>query len=680
LIVSSLRIRYELNRSVRLPHLNKLGIKNTKIFLIAVIAISFLIPAAAITNVNAVSTSIITSSSSSGATKVTTFKCKDPTSQNLLCVLVITTVKPPTHTLTCSDLDNHRYPCTYIVVNRKDTNTKVFHKIVFLYVYVTPSQKKTLLQSKKIVIINVTKTVVKVIHEHESSGSVRIVVLKEEDDNDRPTVQVIDCFQCVEQQINVANSRGVLINSPITITSVIQINNIITNVNNINSQSTINNNEINNEALSNTNIVNSATVDNPPPPPEYSPSVPAVIPATTRPGTTTIGAASSIPSSGIPTSHLITPPHSGPAPANINQGATPQMEQSNPGPSRSTEQQQQPLMTPPSQSTLPSSPSGNTGSSGSNSNNNGNNGQQHSSGLDCTSNLANPACAPPPPTSNNQQCPDGSQPGSNGNCPNPGSNNAPSQNRAENNHGSSSSSSNSNDQPQACPEGSQPDSDGKCTTQSSKNNQPQIQTQTCPDGSVIAASDTCPIPPSNSNPNPKPNDNSPAVNAHQQQQFQNQPDCNANPADPACAPPPPTDNSIPSSNTNPDNSNNDHHRHLSQQQSTSQNCPDLNGNCQSQSQTQNNQEQQQSQVQTCPDGSVISASDTCPTPSTNSSPNYNSNPTQQSQTPTKICPDRLIVDIHEKCLPNSETGNNNNDNPLTSNNGYSSNNLAPPVK
>ena len=126
----------------------------------------------------------------------------------------------------------------------------------------------------------VTKTVVKVIHEHESSGSVRTVVVREEDDNDRPTVQVINCFSlCINQQISVANSKGVIIGAPITITNIQQTNNIITNINSINSQNTIYNNAINSAYVSNanTNLVSSPNVNNPPPPPEYSASAPAAI-------------------------------------------------------------------------------------------------------------------------------------------------------------------------------------------------------------------------------------------------------------------------------------------------------------------------------------------------------------------------------------------------------------------
>src|SRR5207249_9965510 len=191
---------------------------------------SFIIPATAITNVSAASTtSVITSSS---GTKTTSYKCNDPTGKKLLCVLVITTVKPPVHTLTCKDIDNHRFKCTYIVINRKDTNTRVFHKIVFLYVYVTPQEKKLLLSEKKVVLIFVTKIVAKVVHEHESSGGTRTVIIKEEDDNDRPTVQVINCVGfCINQQIAVANNNGVIIDRPITITNINQINNIVTNLN-----------------------------------------------------------------------------------------------------------------------------------------------------------------------------------------------------------------------------------------------------------------------------------------------------------------------------------------------------------------------------------------------------------------------------------------------------------------
>jgi len=148
---------------------------------------------------------------------------------------------------------------------------------------VSPSEKENL-SHKKAVVVFVTKTVVKVIHEHESSGNVRTVVIKEEYDNDRPTVQIINCFLCINQQISVANSNGVIIGAPVTVANINQINNIITNVNNINSRSSINNNAINNLALTNTNI-NTATINNPPPPPEYSPTAPVFVPQTTTSNT-----------------------------------------------------------------------------------------------------------------------------------------------------------------------------------------------------------------------------------------------------------------------------------------------------------------------------------------------------------------------------------------------------------
>ena len=196
-------------------------------------------------------TTVITSSS---GTKTTTFKCTDPTGHKLLCVLVITTVKPPVHTLTCKDIDNHKFKCTYIVINREDTNTKVFHKIVFLYSYVNPQEKKLLLSEKKVVVIFVTKTVVKVIHEHESSGSVRIVVIREEDDNDRPTVNIINCFSpCIQQEISRATVQNTIINAPVFITNINQVTNIVNNVNSINSINTINNNAINNAYVTNVN-------------------------------------------------------------------------------------------------------------------------------------------------------------------------------------------------------------------------------------------------------------------------------------------------------------------------------------------------------------------------------------------------------------------------------------------
>ncbi|MGB8937295.1 MAG: hypothetical protein WCC17_19565 [Candidatus Nitrosopolaris sp.] len=229
---------------------------------------SFIFPAAAISYAHAASATVIINQPNAK-----TFKCIDPTGKKLLCILVVTNVKPPKNTLNCKDPDNHRFKCTYIIINKKDINTKVFHKIVFLYVYVTPKYKKLLFENKsKVVPIFVTKTVVKIIHEHEYSGKVRIVVIKEEEDYDRPTAVAINCFApCFQQEYTRAIIQKTIINAPVFITNVNQITSIVNNVNTINSVNVINNNLINNAYVNNVNTDN-MNIFHPPPPPAYSPT------------------------------------------------------------------------------------------------------------------------------------------------------------------------------------------------------------------------------------------------------------------------------------------------------------------------------------------------------------------------------------------------------------------------
>ena len=251
--------------------------RTTSLFLLLIVASSFIFPAAAIGCAQASSTTVITNQPNAK-----TFKCIDPTGKKLLCILVVTNVKPPKNTLTCKDPDNHRFKCTYIIIKKKDTNTKLFHKIVFLYVYVTPKYKKLLFENKsKVVIIFVTKTVVKIIHEHEYSGKVRVVVIREEADYDRPTVVAINCFApCFQQEYSRAIIQKTIINAPVFITNVNQITNIVNNVNTINSVNVINNNLINNAYVNNVNTDN-MNIFNSPPPPAYSPSNPFSVPADT---------------------------------------------------------------------------------------------------------------------------------------------------------------------------------------------------------------------------------------------------------------------------------------------------------------------------------------------------------------------------------------------------------------
>ena len=235
------------------------------LFLLLILGFSFIFPAAASRYAQAEGATVITSQPNTKS-----FKCIDPTGKKLLCILVVTHVKPPKNTLTCKDPDNHKFKCTYIIINKKYTNN-IFHKIVFLYVYVTPKDRKLLYENKtKVVPIFVTKIVVKIIHEHESSGNVRVVVIREQEDNYRPTVVVINCFApCFQEEYSRALIQNTIINSPVFIKNFNQITSIVNNVNTINSVNIIKNNIINNAYLNNVNTDN-MNIFNPPPPPAYS--------------------------------------------------------------------------------------------------------------------------------------------------------------------------------------------------------------------------------------------------------------------------------------------------------------------------------------------------------------------------------------------------------------------------
>jgi hypothetical protein len=240
--------------------------RTTNLFLLLIVAL-FIFPAAAIISAHTAGATVITNQPNAK-----TFKCIDPTGRKLLCILVVTTVKPPKNTLACKDPDNHKFKCTYIIISHH-TNTKVFQKIVFLYVYVTPKHKKLLYENKsKVVFLFVTKIVVKVIHEHEYNGKVRVVVIREEDDNYRPTVVVINCFApCYQQEYSRALFDNTVINAPVFITNLNQFTSIINNVNTINTANIVNNNLINHAYVNNVNT-NNMNIFNPPPPPAYSPN------------------------------------------------------------------------------------------------------------------------------------------------------------------------------------------------------------------------------------------------------------------------------------------------------------------------------------------------------------------------------------------------------------------------
>ena len=241
--------------------------RTVNLFLLLILGFSLIFPAAAIKYAQAEGATVITSQPNAKS-----FKCIDPTGKKLLCILVVTHVKPPKNTLTCKDPDNHKFKCTYIIINKKYTNN-IFHKIVFLYVYVTPKDRKLLYENKtKVVPIFVTKIVVKIIHEHEPSGNVRVVVIREQEDNYRPTVVVINCFApCFQEEYSRALIQNTIINSPVFITNFNQITSIVNNVNTINSVNVIKNNIINNAYLNNVNTED-MNILNPPPPPAYSPT------------------------------------------------------------------------------------------------------------------------------------------------------------------------------------------------------------------------------------------------------------------------------------------------------------------------------------------------------------------------------------------------------------------------
>jgi hypothetical protein len=104
---------------------------------------------------------------------------------------------------------------------------------------------------------------------------------------------------------------------------------------------------------------------------------------------------------------------------------------------------------------------------------------------------------------------------------------------------------------QTCPDGSVIARTDTCPTATTS---PSTKTQTCPDGSVIASTDTCPSTPSLAPQTQKCPDGSTidisAICPQPQQQPQNSPppdqqqqqppsvDCKANPSDPSCTPPP----------------------------------------------------------------------------------------------------------------------------------------------
>jgi hypothetical protein len=543
--------------------------------------------------------------------------------------------------LTCKDIDNHRFKCTYIVIDRKDTNTNVFHKIVFLYVYVTPHEKNVLLSERKVVIVSVTKTVVKVIHESESSGSTRTIIIKEEDEDDRPTVQVINCFApCFNQYIS--NPRVTIIGSPIYVTNIQQTNTIINTVNAQNSQVIIYNNAINNAYVNsgNTNLVGT-TVNNPPPPPQYSASAPAAIstkpvsvvtsnPTAPNAGTQETSTSGwnchSQNSNGTCPISFTANPNAGKvginggnvgmissggndnSNSNINASAfgNQQPQQLNSGNSNENKKQNQNQSQSEPGNTPSSSPTPSTTiTQGNSGNNNINNGSTNTNGHNKHRSNSHSQ-------TNMQTCLDGSQVAADSSCP--PSFEAGNGNNVNDNNGNN----------------------GNQESQPQQEQQQQPSTRICPDGSSISASDTCP--PSHSGKGNDHNSKHQQSQANSQNQNQNQPDCNANTADPACAPPVPNGDS---GNT-------------------------ISNPIQSKDNSNGNSNVQLERTKTCPDGSTIMASDTCPPPPPSSSKgesllpsgdgNSNNSPgtggssgQTQDQTQTKICTDGSVIDIHDNC-------------------------------
>ena len=435
----------------------------TALLLLLIVASTIIFPAAAISYAHAASATVIINQPNAK-----TFKCIDPTGKKLLCILVVTTVKPPKNTLTCKDPDNHKFKCTYIIINKKEINTKVFHKIVFLYVYVTHKYKKLLFENKSMVVpIFVTKTVVKIIHEHEYSGKVRVVVIKEEEDYDTPTAVAINCFApCFQQEYTRAIIQKTIVNAPVFVTNVNQITSIVNNVNTINSVNVINNNLINNAYVNNINTDNMNTF-NPPPPPAYSPTNLFSVPLDTpiyKGGTANPNAPPNMIGSTGPTNEL-TPTQTQTNQALLNSpGNTTTIPQPSNIPPFNNSNTSSPVnntITPPRPPSASNTTPNNTTSSGTTENN-------------TTSNPSAP--------SNSQAITPGCGQGTdNSTCQ---SNQTPQQNAT------------TTPPPVDC--NANPD-DPSCPQQNANNNpnqaqeqQPQQHTQTCPDGSVIDISATCP--------------------------------------------------------------------------------------------------------------------------------------------------------------------------------------------
>src|SRR6266496_5251996 len=76
--------------------------------------------------------------------------CTDPTGQNLPCIMFISTLPPPKHTLLCQETSGQIFKCTFIVDKLSNGN-----KIVAITVYV---------QSNNVVVSGEVKVVKVVVH------------------------------------------------------------------------------------------------------------------------------------------------------------------------------------------------------------------------------------------------------------------------------------------------------------------------------------------------------------------------------------------------------------------------------------------------------------------------------------------------------------------------------------
>lgn len=174
--------------------------------------------------------------------KITTnlFKCKDPTGHKLLCVLTISTLPPPKHTLICKDTNNKKFRCIFEIVQTKllQHHHTIIQKAVIVTLFVKP-KVKTQIHFLDVV---VQKIIVKVVHV-QVQHHFKIIVLKQLADFTSPNVVTITCTSCLAQQ------QLLSISAPITVNNQNEVNNIVNNINTIN----------NNNVTTATNIIDTNT-------------------------------------------------------------------------------------------------------------------------------------------------------------------------------------------------------------------------------------------------------------------------------------------------------------------------------------------------------------------------------------------------------------------------------------